>query len=155
MAHTQDIQNVFLSEIDPLLRNSDYYIAQKGFIKIPKYDEDSRNKWKKLEDKYDYLLAKVDPTTEERWVRDYLKSKIEYLEVLQNFAEHIRVYQASMLESHNLSAQITGIRDVLEELEVEPDPNLIKVAIKKINRFGSYLWKEEPKIGVAMSNLTL
>ena len=85
MANTQDIQNVFLSEIDPLLRNSDYYIAQKGYIKIPKYDEDSHAEWKKLEDKYVYLLAKVDPTSEERWVRDYLKNKIEYLEVLQQF----------------------------------------------------------------------
>ena len=90
MAHTQDIQNVFLSEIDPLLRNSDYYIAQKGYIKIPKYEEDYKDKWKKLEDKYSYLLAKVDPVTEERWVRDYLKNKIEYLEVLQNFSEYIK-----------------------------------------------------------------
>ena len=126
MAQIQDIQNVFLSEIDPLLRNSDYYIAQKGYIKIPKYDEESRAEWKKLGDKYEYLLAKVDPTSEERWVRDYLKNKIEYLEVLQHFSEHIKDYQESMLESHNLSAQITGVRDVLDELEVKPDPSLVK-----------------------------
>ena len=37
MANNEDIQNGFLTEIEPLLRNSDYYIAQKGYIKIPKY----------------------------------------------------------------------------------------------------------------------
>ena len=47
MAQIQDIQNVFVSEIDPLLRNSDYYITQKGYIKIPKYDEESRTEWSK------------------------------------------------------------------------------------------------------------
>ena len=41
MANNEDIQNGFLTEIEPLLRNSDYYIAQKGYIKIPKYDEES------------------------------------------------------------------------------------------------------------------
>ena len=46
MANNEDIQNGFLIEIEPLLRNSDYYIAQKGYIKIPKYDEDSLAKWK-------------------------------------------------------------------------------------------------------------
>ena len=116
MANTQDIQNVFLSEIEPLLRNSDYYIAQKGYIKLPKYDKNALAEWKKLEDKYSNLLAKVDPVTEERWIRDYLKKMIEYAEICKEFSQHITAYQASMLESHNLSAQITGIRDVLEEL---------------------------------------
>ena len=141
MANTQDIQNVFLQEIEPLLRNSDYYIAQKGYIKIPKYDEEALAEWKKLEDKYSYLLTKVDPVTEERWVRDYFKNIMEYLEILKEFAKHIKAYQEAMLESHHLSAQITGVRDVLEELEVKPDPSLVKSLIKKIEKFGSCLWK--------------
>ena len=44
MANNEDIQNGFLTEIEPLLRNSDYYIAQKGFVKIPKYDEEAEEK---------------------------------------------------------------------------------------------------------------
>ena len=97
------MQNGFLVEIEPLLRNSDYYIAMKGYIKIPKYDENSLAEWKKLEEKYSYLLAKADPVAEERWVRDYLKNKTEYLEILENFAKHIKAYQEAMLESHHLS----------------------------------------------------
>ena len=141
MANNQDIQNRFLTEIEPLLRNSDYYIAQKGYVKIPKYDENSEEKWKKLEDKYRYLSDKADPLTEERWVRDYLQTRIVYLEVLKNFSEHINTYQTSMLESHQLSAQITGIRDVLEEMEVEPDPCIVKSLNKKLNQFGYQLWR--------------
>ena len=107
MANNEDIQNGFLIEIEPLLRNSDYYIAQKGYIKIPKYDEDSLAKWKVLEDKYSYLLIKADPVTEERWVRDYLKNKIEYLEVLQNFSKHIKDYQESMGLSSGVNISIS------------------------------------------------
>ena len=128
-------------ETETLLRNSDYYISGKGYLKIPRNDENSLAEWKKLEEKYNYLLAKVDPITEERWVKDYLKNNFNYMEITKEFGSHIKAYQEAMLESHHLTAQITGIRDVLEDLEVEPDPSLVKSLIKKIEKFGSCLWK--------------
>ena len=60
---------------------------------------------------------------------------------MQHFSEHIKDYQESMLESHNLSAQITGIRDVLDEMEVEPDASIVKSLVKKLDRMGACLWK--------------
>ena len=76
MAQSEDIQNVFLEEIAPLCITSDYYVAQKGFVKIPKTGEDARKKWTSLEDKYSYLLRKNDPTREEIWTKDYIKNMV-------------------------------------------------------------------------------
>ena len=50
MAQSEDLQKVFLEEIDQLCITSDYYVAQKGFVKIPKTGEKARESWCKIED---------------------------------------------------------------------------------------------------------
>ena len=117
MAAPEDLQKIFLQEIDQLCIVSDYYVTQKGFVKIPKTGEEARQSWGKIEEKYSYLLAKHDPTREEIWVKDFIKSMIELSEIIRNFNQHIREYDNHMSKSHNLSSQITGIRDLIEDLE--------------------------------------
>ena len=142
MAAPEDIQRIFLQETEQLIIVSDYYVAQKGFVKIPKTGEEARQSWGKIEEKYSYLLAKHDPTREEIWVKDYIKSMIEFSEIIRNFNQHIREYDSHMCKSHNLSAQITGIRDLIDDLETtELDKNLVKGLRKKIESLGQYLWK--------------
>ena len=58
-----------------------------------------------------------------------------------------------MISAHNLSSQITGIKDLLDDLETIPDDNLVKGLLKKIESLGKKLAMQEargpePKTGV-------
>ena len=116
MATFEDIQSSFVKDILTLCTSSDYYSPQKGFVKIPLSDEESKKKWSNIQERYSFLLEKENLNTRERWVKDCLQQNTNWLEIISNFSSHINDYQQKMMKSHNLSAQITGIRDLLEDL---------------------------------------
>ena len=59
------IYEAFCEEIEDISRNSSYYAANKGWLKLPRIDAESKKKWEEVQTKHAYLLSKDDLTNEE------------------------------------------------------------------------------------------
>ena len=89
------IYQTFCEEIEDISRNSSYYTANKGWLKLPRIDAESKKRWENVQAKYDYLLSKTDLTNEEVALKDALQSKVDWIEILENFSKHINDYRPS------------------------------------------------------------
>ena len=124
----EEVYRNFCEDIRNITQNSNYYIAGKGWLILPSADGESQKKWEEIQEKYNYLLEKdaLETSTEERCVKDVLKQKVCWLEIINNFSSHIQSYRKLMLKCHNISSELTGIRNLLSNLEETPSGKTTK-----------------------------
>ena len=137
----EKVYNTFCEDIKNITQNSNYYIAGKGWLILPSTDEESQKKWEEIQLKYNYLLEKdaLETSTEERCVKDVLAQKLRWLEIVNNFSSHIQSYRKNMLKAHNISSELTGIRNLLDNLEEAPSGKTTKFLAMQSEKLGHVL----------------
>ena len=135
----ETIYQTFCGEIEDISRNSSYYTANKGWLKLPRIDAESRKRWETVQTKYEYLLSKQDLTNEERAVKDALMSKVDWIEILENFSKHINEYRHYMLKCHQITSELTGAQNLLDSLGEAPNKKTGQFLISQCNKLGQNL----------------
>ena len=133
------IYQTFCGEIEDISKNSSYYTANKGWLKLPRIDAESKKRWENVQTKYDYLLSKNDLTNEEEAVKNALQSKVDWIEILENFSKHINDYRRHMLKCHQITSELTGAQNLLDSLGEAPNKKTGQFLILQCNKLGQNL----------------
>lgn len=132
------IYQKFCEEIEDISINSSYYSANKGWLKLPRIDAESKKKWEEVQTKHAYLLSKDDLTNEEKAMKDALQNKITWLEISTEFSRHINDYRRYMLKCHQITSELTGVQNLLDSLGEAPTTKTGQFLITQCKKLGQY-----------------